>query len=268
MLRQEFETDTEHTPTRPTSTEAAHVYVSPNEFARALASLDARQESRDGEPAIEIGEAIHQLGLSVPADAVLREVEALRAAEAMAQRSKTRHRSQRRVLAGAGLGALLLFILFTIRLSRTSISPSVATPSPTTVFADSSPYIPLSLATEGQLVHCDFATLRNLAQGASQRNVIVDTRYTDTTSTLWTIQKRGGEFYVQCWANEEAALKVMNGHAAVVYASQNVDGISVGRVSLDVPLSRFKSVGAPITVTYVGDPGRTGDSVIATELRP
>ncbi len=137
--------------------------VTPRELAEAVAALEARKETERAREAetVSIGDALNHLGLNTSEVEVLSEVETLRKRNAQKAQQEQIARTTRRLFFGMFVVSTVLVIatlgMMNFRLSHALKNATLPfTPLPTML---------LSQVPDGRIVHCDSATLRQLADG-------------------------------------------------------------------------------------------------------
>ncbi len=189
--------------TVPAHTEAAlQERVTPQEFAQALASLEARKENAEHalQETVPIGEALQQLSISADAAEILAEVQQERQRQARKQQALKRTLVQRRRL-GLGLGGALVLSLGILMMSSFRSTPlEVAAPatvvSPQPVSAE---IRTLAEVSEGQLVQTNPQDFKALLQNPalSPASVIVQTLGNSPVMGSWTLVKHDGHIYMR-----------------------------------------------------------------------
>lgn len=269
-------------PTDPTpeSLESAAQYrVSAQELSHVVNIIQARKEAEARQRAntVALGEAVEQLGLEMTPDELLAEIQADRARRSGSSRPKRQNNTQRRTFTTfavcAGLAGMMVSSIHLHNLRRAhwesrispqflpgdytleATSPYPIAPETVTVTdtpsADVTPATPVQFRAFNQFgeyekADCDFDSLRDLADGKSASNVMVQT-YESGQDKLWTLEKRDGDVLVYAFATVDDFAKAMNGHTAHIFVS-----FHQGLQEQLLPLRLFKNA------ELVDIPGQSG----------
>lgn len=279
-------------PTPESVESAAQYRVSAQELSHVVSTIQARKDAEAHQRAntVALGEAVEQLGLDMTPDELLAEIRADRARRSGGARPKRPNNAQSHTFATfavcAGLAGMMACSIHAHRLNRAAwesrrnpyyLPNAVVVESPAPASQDTTvdhrSYNPMPLVldapdaaptpTPGQFrpfaqfgenedADCDFDSLRELANGKSEAEVLVQPNGT-REDKLWTIEKRGGEVMVYAFADADETAKAMNGHTTHVYASQQ-DGVQVQLL----PLRLFKNA------ELVDIPGKSGANLNAS----
>ena len=235
---------------------AAHVRVTPQELAAALARLEARQGGLEG--TIPLGDAVQELGLNATPEELLREIEAGRA-HAPQSRPRMRHAKTFRAAGAASFGGLCLLVgLFALR-SQVS-APSATAGVATVVAGPATPQpAPLTIPTP-LLVRQPDRKMALLSEVPDGQPVLCDIAATDAGATLtawspgdghWTLIKHGDRVYLRGWIMDmsDTALRstVVEVHPLAYYVASGLHPVPV-----TLPLDGFQS-----------PPGLTSDNMIS-----
>ena len=264
-------------PTPQSDESAAQYRVSAQELAHVVSAIQARKdaEARQRANTVALGEAVEQLGLDMTPDELLAEIQADRARRSGGTRPKRQPTAQRHTFATfavcAGLAGMMACNIHAHRLDRAAWEnrhnpyylPNVAIAessvaeermsAPETVI-ETTPDAPLvaphfrpfAQCGQGELADCDFQSLRDLANGKSESEVLVQPNGTNDHK-LWTLHKLGNSVFVYVYTNDDERAKAMSGQPVHVYASPQ-DGME----TLLVPLYEFKNA------ELVDIPGKPG----------
>ena len=226
-------------------TPASQVRVTPQELARALATIEARKEAESQQRAdtISLGEAIRQLDINATPEELLDAIRARTAAKTEIRPSNSRKSAK--VLAIVLILCLLIPLAWVLEAYETSVPPP-AILSPTPLAAASAATLSeefplLSRVPLDEPVGIEYSDLARLT-----RNPRLDLRVNaraghsmDTwSSPLWIIRKTSAGLAVECWVNEMDALRIANGQPAGVFSSPT-HGDPPGRQML-LPLERLR----------------------------
>ncbi len=231
----------------PESVESAAQYrVSAQELSHVVSILQARKEAEARQRAntVALGEAVEQLGLDMTPDELLAEIQSDRARRSGGSRPNRQNNAQRHTFATfaicAGLAGMMVCSIHAHRLNRAmwenrhspfsaySISPADRIPMtettpdiapPVVEVTTTAPFRPFAQFEDNERADCDFQSLRDLANGKSGAEVLVQPNGTGEDK-LWTVVKHDGEVLVFAYATLDETAKAMNGHAAHVYASE------------------------------------------------
>jgi hypothetical protein len=251
----------------PEPIEAAAQYrVSAQELSHVVNIIQARKEAEAKQRAntVALGEAVEQLGLEMTPDELLAEIQADRARRSGSSRPKRQQNAQRHTFATfavcAGLAGMMVSSIHMHNLRRANwesrnnplflsgqyavdtapasqdMMTALQTPAPDVATSAPVQFRAFGGFGEYEKADCDFDSLRDLANGKSGSEIMVQANGTTNSDKLWTIEKRDGEVSVYAFAAVEEFAKVMNGHAAHIYASSH-DGLQ----EMLLPLQMFKN---------------------------
>lgn len=276
----------------PEPTESAAQYrVSPQELSHVVSIIQARKEAEARQRAntIALGDAVEQLGWEMTPDELLAEIQADRARRSGSARPKRQHQTQRRTFATfaicAGLAGMMVSSIHVHNLHRemwesrnsplflprdfagesTPAPPGIETElnqdAPAVVVTTSAPaqFRAFSRFGESEPADCDFDSVRDMANGKSAADVLVQSNGTGEDS-LWTLIKQNGNVLVYAFGTSDELAKAINGHPAHVYASQH-EGLQEELL----PLRLFKDAQQTDT------PGQSGadlNSSPSADVRP
>jgi len=276
-------------PTPESNESAAQYRVSAQELSHVVGIIQARKEAEARQRAntVALGEAVEQLGLEMTPDELLAEIQADRARRSGgsgAARPKRQNSTQRHTVATfavcAGLAAMMVssIHLHNMRnMRRAAMWESQNSPlfpqrdysyevtttpaqidnvqvmaaptvdaNPTVLF-----YSPFSQFGENDLAAADFDSVRELANGKSESDILVqpneNIRDAVEIDRLWTLVKRNGETMVCAFGTSDEFALAMNGSTAHVYAAAH-DGLQ----EYFLPLRLFKNA------EHVDTPGMSG----------
>ena len=275
----------------PESTESAAQYrVSAQELSHVVGIIQARKEAEARQRAntVALGEAVEQLGLEMTPDELLAEIQADRNRRAGISRPKRQNRTPNRTFVTfavcAGLAGMMVSSIHlhnlrdrmwesrnsplflprdfavetmpaeTMPAQEVQVTPSVGmtTPSVEVTTTANAQFLAFSLFGENEAADCDFDSLRDLANGKSGADVLVQPNGTGEDK-LWTIVKQNGEVQVFAFGTSDELAKAINGHSAHLYASQHE-----GLQEQLLPLRLFKNA------EVVDTPGQAGADLNAT----
>jgi hypothetical protein len=234
----------------PDNDHAESVRVTAEELAQALAAVETRRADEQQRTAdtIALGEAIRQLDLDVTPEELLAEVSIRRREVQQSANRKVRQRENNLVLVMVLVVSFAVNILLVTRQPRGQ-QPSVvaaATITPTPQLAD---FPKLSQVPDGLTVFVDFDTLSALAKGRAADSVVVDARQNVGSRQLWRIVKQPNGLFVQAFVSEADALKIANGQAGQLSATDPTWGGTQSYALTDVPLARFANIVHTSSVT-------------------
>lgn len=264
MLRHEEPNENPISSSREAENSAAQVRVTAEEFARAVARHQARREeaAKRLEGTVSLGEAVQELNIDITPEELLAEVQAARAeqaGQAATVQEQRRPRPTRRLLASAGLLAVLTFGIYGVRQAPAPDAPATAivTPqSPTSVS------ITVSSKTVVQDTRGGNPVLRILGEvpdgvpvrcGLAQTNGQATFCDFSNPNSAWTLIKHGGRVYVRGWIPNMSA-----------------QAIAVSGVTLYNQRTVVASGVSPIPVTLAVDglqcaPGQVDDEMIVAQ---
>lgn len=268
----------------PESTESAAQYrVSAQELSHVVGIVQARKEAEARQRAntVALGDAVEQLGLEMTPDELLAEIHADRARRSGSARPKrqqnVRHRTFATFAVCAGLAGMMVSSIHMHRLNRqmwesrnsplflpqdfvVETMPASPAPAQVTIETQSASEMPgveipssadaqfraFSQFDENDMAACDLDSVRDLANGKSEADVVVrgDGPQEDR---LWGLVKQSGAVNVYAFGTATELTKAINGHAAHVYASPHP-----GMQELLLPLRLFKNA------ELVDTPGQSG----------
>ena len=233
---------------------AAKVRVTPEEFAAAIARLEAGQEAsrRHQDGTVAIGEVVDELGLQTTPEEVLAEVQAERARQT--GRQKRRLTLRERLGFGLGLGAVILGLASlwsyphaagtesgTIGISpainvsvNTDGKPQTIGLNPNLLVSDASgKLVLLSEVADNQPVHCRLVNSSSFCSFEQYLSGIPDDE--------WTLIKHGGQVYVRGWILRMSD-KVFQANGIDVSAHQSAPDYVV---PITLPINNFQVVPGP-----------------------
>jgi hypothetical protein len=265
---------------------AAQYRVSAQELSHVVSILQARKEAEARQRAntVALGEAVEQLGLDMTPDELLAEIQSDRARRSGGSRPNRQNNAQRHTFATfaicAGLAGMMVCSIHAHRLNRAmwenrhspfslpreydaysvsrayrspmaEVTPDIAPAMIDVTTTAPAPFRPFAQFEDNERADIDFQSLRDLANGKSGAEVLVQPNGTEEDK-LWTVVKHDGEVLVFAYATFDETAKALNGHAAHVYASEQ-EGTQVQLL----PLRLFQNA------ELVDIPGQSGANLNA-----
>ncbi len=258
------------TPVEETASSAS-ARVTPEELARALASLEARkdQSAREAAGTISIGEAVQQLGFDATSDEIWAEVQAQRQHQAQVVGTRLPRKTRRRLWLGVGVGLIGIVGMGFVTEARDA-APYSTVEAPTVQYvAPTAPQTVIKTPAEvpnNGTFYCDAATAQVLLRHPSAAaRVLVTQGRPDTgalTDASWTFTKHDGRLYVHGYMAPRSAGAMRLGHIPIY--NEDLDATGAGGANnsqaVTLPVGGFHLDG-------FADDGMTKD-IVVSDIHP